>query len=52
MDYGLKKELAKNILSMVTGGYRTSGDKLEVKIKMKDRHEVANKGKFSKIYPC
>ena len=38
---------------MITGGYRYSpDDKIEQKIKLKDKHELATKGAFQKIYPC
>jgi len=38
---------------MVTGGYKMSADdKTETRVKMKDKHEMANRGNFSKIYPC
>ena len=38
---------------MVTGGYmNTFEEKLQTKIKLKDRHEYAFRGNFKKIYPC
>jgi hypothetical protein len=39
LDYNLKSQLVKNIFEMITGGYSAAGeDKMETKIKMKDRH--------------
>lgn len=52
-DHKLKSQLVRNILEMTTGGYRTSPeDKFETRMKLKDRHEWATRGNFTKIYPC
>jgi hypothetical protein len=43
----------RNIIEMMTGGYsNVFEEKIEGKIRLKDRHEHAYRGNFSKIYPC
>lgn len=52
-DHRLKYDLVRNIMEMTTGGYsNTFEQKLQNKIRLKDRHENAYRGNFSKIYPC
>ena len=52
-DYKLKSQLVQNIFDIISGGYNNlNNEKMELKMKMKDRHENFNKGNFIKIYPC
>lgn len=53
VDKEVKSSLVSNIFQMVTGGYRIAEqEKMETRVKLKDRHESIFSDGFKKIYPC
>lgn len=53
IDKDIKSKLVGNIFQIITGGYRISEqEKMDTRIKLKDKHEDIFADHFKKIYPC